>query len=146
MDLGMTCICTYWKTFIVPLARYSTKPGKMLMQLALLVPTALGLVARQSSGAPAVTVKNGTYNGVYQPTYNQDLFLGMPFAQSPVGDLRLQLPQSLNESWSDARQATQYYPECVGYGVSSAYPVFGAGTDQIRAMILDTRQVRTVWH
>lgn len=90
----------------------------MLLILTLLTSAAFGLVARQSSGPPTVTVRNGTYSGIYQPTYNQDLFLGIPFAQPPLGDLRLQLPQSINETWTDTREATQYYPECVGYGVS----------------------------
>lgn len=98
----------------------------MLAVLVFFIPFAFGLVARQSSGPPAVTVRNGTYSGIYQPTYNQDLFLGIPFAQPPLGDLRLQLPQSLNETWSDTREATQYYPECVGYGVSQLYLVLAS--------------------
>jgi hypothetical protein len=34
-----------------------------------------------ASGTPVVTVKNGSYSGVYNPTYNQDFFLGIPYAQ-----------------------------------------------------------------
>jgi hypothetical protein len=30
---------------------------------------------------PTVTVKNGTYSGLYSPYYHQDFFLGIPFAQ-----------------------------------------------------------------
>lgn len=33
------------------------------------------------SPPPTVTVKNGTYSGVYSPGYDQDFFLGMPYAQ-----------------------------------------------------------------
>jgi len=90
----------------------------MLAFLALVVPCVLGIAVRQTPSAPTVTVKNGSYTGVHNPTYNEDFFLGIPYAQPPVGDLRLQLPQSLNESWSEPREATEYYPECVGYGVS----------------------------
>lgn len=90
----------------------------MLALLALFLPSCLGLSARQSSGAPSVAVRNGTYTGLYQPTYNQDLFLGIPFVQPPVGDLRFRFPQPLNTTWSEPRQATAYYPECVGYGVT----------------------------
>ena len=90
----------------------------MLALLALMVPCALGIAVRKSSSAPTVTVKNGSYTGVHNPTYNEDFFLGIPYAQPPVGDLRLQLPQSLNETWSEPREAVEYYPECVGYGVS----------------------------
>lgn len=68
-----------------------------------------------SSGAPTVTLKNGSYYGVYSSAYDQDFFLGMPFAQPPLGDLRLRQPQSLNTTWSGARNATVYQPECFGY-------------------------------
>ncbi|KAF1983101.1 carboxylesterase family protein-like protein [Aulographum hederae CBS 113979] len=61
-------------------------------------------------------VKNGTYAGVHSEKYNQDFFLGIPYAQPPVGDLRFRVTQSLNSSWEDAREATQYSKECVGYG------------------------------
>jgi len=53
---------------------------------------------------------------VYQPTYQQDYFLGIPFAQAPVGDLRYRVPQSLNTTWTGTRAADAYSSECVGYG------------------------------
>lgn len=40
----------------------------------------------------------------------------MPYAQPPVGNLRFQLPQSLTTTWNETRNATQYSPECYGYG------------------------------
>ena len=89
-----------------------SKMKSILYGLAL--PSVLGLATRQSS--PSANIANGTVNGYYQPTYNQDLFLGIPFAQPPVGDLRFRLPQPINESWSEPLSATAYYPECVGYG------------------------------
>lgn len=67
-------------------------------------------------GAPTVTIKNGSYYGVHNSFYNQDFFLGMPYSQPPLGELRLQVPQSLNETWTGTRNATQYSPECIGYG------------------------------
>ncbi|EMD01294.1 hypothetical protein BAUCODRAFT_82446 [Baudoinia panamericana UAMH 10762] len=69
-----------------------------------------------AGGAPAVTLKNGTVSGLHSSTYNQDFFLGVPFAQPPVGELRFTVPQSLNTTLSSIYQATQYAPECVGYG------------------------------
>ncbi|KAH7491184.1 Lipase 1 [Phytophthora ramorum] len=69
-----------------------------------------------ASDSPTVTVKNGSYYGVYQDTYDQDLFLGMPYAQPPVGDLRFRNPEPLNSTWSDSKNATEYSPECYGYG------------------------------
>lgn len=67
-------------------------------------------------GAPTVTVKNGSYYGVYNSEYDQDFFLGMPYTQPPLGELRLQVPQPLNETWTGTRNATEYSPECIGYG------------------------------
>lgn len=71
-----------------------------------------------SRSPPTATVRNGTYVGVHSATYNQDFFLGMPYAQQPVGDLRFTVPQPLNQTWSEAREAKQYSDICVGYGVS----------------------------
>ncbi|KAL3601460.1 hypothetical protein FPOAC2_05721 [Fusarium poae] len=71
-----------------------------------------GVVSQQ---APTVTVKNGTLEGRHEPGYNQDLFLGIPFAQPPVGQLRFQNPQSLNETF-DTLEVKKYGDSCVGYG------------------------------
>ncbi|KAK7914167.1 hypothetical protein PG985_011870 [Apiospora marii] len=65
---------------------------------------------------PVATVQNGSYYGVLNPTYNQDNFLGIPYAQPPTGDLRFRAPQPLNESWDGLRNATEYSPQCFGYG------------------------------
>ena len=70
------------------------------------------------TAAPTATTLNGTYVGRYVPEYDQDFFLGMPFAQPPVGPLRFANPQSLNTSFGGTRDATEYSVECVGYGVS----------------------------
>lgn len=91
--------------------------------------TAVHAVPTKSS--PTVAVRNGTYNGVRSSTYNQDFFLGMPYAQQPVGNLRFTVPQSLNASWDDIRNATQYSDICVGYGVSMTLSItFQDDSDQ----------------
>lgn len=74
--------------------------------------------ATSDASGPTATTLNGTYAGRYVPEYNQDFFLGIPFAQPPLGDLRFANPQSLNTSFAGVRNATEYSPECVGYGVS----------------------------
>jgi cholinesterase len=86
---------------------------------------ALWAVGNAAPGCPAnpnprVHVRNGTYVGVRNENYKQDFFLGMPYAQQPVGNLRFRLPQSLNESWKGERDAKEYSPICVGYGVSQS--------------------------
>lgn len=65
--------------------------------------------------APTVTVRNGTYIGLHSESYNQDIFLGMPYAKAPVGDLRLVRPQPLNQSWNVPRRATTYGDSCPAY-------------------------------
>lgn len=76
-----------------------------------------GAVCAAARQPPTVQVKNGTYEGKYVASYNQDLFLGVPFAQPPVGSLRFQNPQPLNTTFK-TRKATEYADSCVGYGVS----------------------------
>ena len=63
--------------------------------------------------APAVRVKNGTYAGTHAPGYNQDFFLGMPYAQKAE---RWTQAQGLNDTWHGSREATVYPKHCIGYG------------------------------
>ncbi|KAH6647336.1 lipase [Truncatella angustata] len=75
-----------------------------------------GAKAAATSGAPTVTLANGSYYGRYSAEYGQDYFLGVPFAQPPVGNLRLAAPQPLNTTFDEPQGATAYGPECIGYG------------------------------
>ncbi|KAL2851245.1 Alpha/Beta hydrolase protein [Aspergillus pseudodeflectus] len=70
---------------------------------------------------PTATVRNGTYVGVQNAHYNQDYFLGIPYAQQPIGNLRFTIPQSLNETWEGTREAKEYSEICVGYGTDSIW-------------------------
>ncbi|KAL5344006.1 Alpha/Beta hydrolase protein [Aspergillus crustosus] len=88
-----------------------------LSSLASSAPSSLG----HSRSGPTAHVRNGTYNGVQNTHYNQDLFLGIPYAQQPVGDLRFALPASLNETWNGERDAKAYGDICVGYGTDSIW-------------------------
>ena len=79
------------------------------------------LCAAQSNASSSltVTVQNGTYQGRYLAEgWNQDLFLGMPYAQPPTGDLRFRWPQSLNSSFEGIRDASQYGYSCYQYGTT----------------------------
>ena len=73
--------------------------------------TALFGLTSCGSSAPTVTVKNGTYIGAHSAEYDQDYFLGMPYAQPPTGSLRFRNPVGLNATWNDTRLATQYSGE-----------------------------------
>jgi carboxylesterase type B len=68
--------------------------------------------------SPTAHTKNGTYVGTHSREYDQDFFLGVPYAQPPIGDARFRNPLSLNDSWYGSRRAAQYSPACVGYGPS----------------------------
>lgn len=87
-----------------------------LMVLAASADALVPRYANHSSAAPTVQVQNGSYYGRHNPTYGQDEFLGIPYAQPPVDTLRFRVPQPLNSSWSNQRNATEYSPQCFGYG------------------------------
>ncbi|KAL9088194.1 MAG: hypothetical protein Q9165_006321 [Trypethelium subeluteriae] len=79
----------------------------------------LGFIsAISAASSPSAAVKNGTYVGRHEPNWNQDLFLGIPYAQPPIGDLRFRWPQELNTSFSQPRQATQYGYSCYQYATT----------------------------
>ncbi|KAI0159382.1 Alpha/Beta hydrolase protein [Pestalotiopsis sp. NC0098] len=55
------------------------------------------LVERQDVAQPTVTIADGTVVGIVRD--NTESFAGIPFAQPPVGALRLKPPQRLNSSF-----------------------------------------------
>ncbi|KAH8917912.1 alpha/beta-hydrolase [Atractiella rhizophila] len=61
--------------------------------------------------APTVEVKQGTIVGVDLPNFDQEIFLGIPYAQPPLGDLRLRKPQAYNSTY-DNFDASKYSPLC----------------------------------
>ncbi|KAK2045936.1 carboxylesterase [Colletotrichum somersetense] len=62
---------------------------------------------------PVVQVKNGSYVGIHNSDFNQDYFLGMPYAKTPE---RFRISESLDTTWNGTRPATQYPKHCIGYG------------------------------
>lgn len=80
----------------------------------------LGLIAcvagAKCNKSPKADTVNGTYVGKHLTTWEQDAFLGMPFAQPPLGDLRFRRPQYINSSFEDERNATEYGYSCMQYG------------------------------
>jgi carboxylesterase type B len=70
---------------------------------------------------PTVETANGTLTGLYNTQYNQDFFLGIPYAQPPIGPLRYHRPQPVSQPWSN-RNATVPSPGCHSAPVN--LPVF----------------------
>ncbi|KAF2856445.1 alpha/beta-hydrolase [Plenodomus tracheiphilus IPT5] len=71
--------------------------------------------------APIAHGKNGSIVGTYSPNFKQDFFLGVPFAQPPVGDLRFRQARPLNSTWEGVRDASKYADHCVGYGLDQTF-------------------------
>ncbi|KAF7341340.1 Carboxylic ester hydrolase [Mycena venus] len=94
------------------------------MRQAILI-AALACTALAGS-QPCVEIANGTVYGVDLPQFGQHLFLGIPYAQPPVGDLRLRPPRSINKKFTNL-DATAYGPHCfssftTGFDDSTGYP------------------------
>ncbi|KAL1634432.1 hypothetical protein SLS58_010673 [Diplodia intermedia] len=66
-----------------------------------------------NSSTPTAKTINGTYAGRRLADWDQEVFLGIPFAQPPIGQLRFRWPQSLNTSFSEVRDATRYGHTCI---------------------------------
>lgn len=64
--------------------------------------------------APSATTHNGTVCGEVLGSFQQDVFLGVPFTQSPIGDLRFRHPQSYQSKYA-AYDATKQPASCPGY-------------------------------
>ena len=86
----------------------------------LLVATATASIAprQTNSSAPLATTKNGTLIGRHNAAYNQDFFLGIPYATPPLADLRFNNPIPYNETY-ESKDSTEYGKTCYGYGVCS---------------------------
>ena len=84
------------------------------MRAAVVLATAGGLAVGWEKSPPTVQTLNGTIQGRHLPTFNQDLFLGIPFARAP----RLNNPKPWNETYPRTApfDASDYGPTCYGFG------------------------------
>jgi para-nitrobenzyl esterase len=77
--------------------------------IGILLTTAL---AASASGQNRVKTANGMVEGVSEKTSRIRAFKGIPFAAPPVGDLRWQPPQPVQD-WQGVRQTNQFGPRCM---------------------------------
>lgn len=100
---------------------FSTSLSSMFALVFTIFALNLDACLAQTSGnstAPIATVKNGTFAGRYLPVWDQDLFLGIPYAQPPLGQLRFKTPQILNTSFAETKDASQYGHSCYQYATN----------------------------
>lgn len=83
----------------------------MRISIALLPGLLFALLAHGSGANPCVAVPQGKICGRHDSGYNQDLFLGVPFAKAPTGQLRFAKPRAVDQS-SKTINATAYGPSC----------------------------------
>ncbi|GAA5950607.1 hypothetical protein JCM3765_000548 [Sporobolomyces pararoseus] len=70
-----------------------------------------------SYGGPTVQIKNGTIEGIAIQSFNQEAFLGIPYAQPPTGERRLRKAQSIEKGFEGGKyQAHNYSVFCPGFG------------------------------
>lgn len=73
----------------------------------------------ERAAGPAVHLSNGTYLGLHNKEYDQDFFLGIPYAKPPTGSLRFAAPEPLTDEFDEPRSATEYSLMCIGYGADT---------------------------
>ncbi|KAK1580027.1 carboxylesterase [Colletotrichum navitas] len=86
-----------------------------MARLCYLLAAASACLGAAAAREPTAQVTNGTYRGRHLSEWDQDVFLGVPFAQPPVGQLRYRWPQSLNSSFDGVRDATQQGYSCMQF-------------------------------
>ncbi|KAH9881118.1 hypothetical protein J1614_001612 [Plenodomus biglobosus] len=96
-----------------------TNSRARLLFLSLLAHVATSSAA--STPRPTINTTNGTVVGVHNTQFDQDFFLGIPYAQPPIGPLRYNRPEPVAESW-EQRDATETGAWC--HSAPVALPVF----------------------
>ncbi|KAJ3539401.1 hypothetical protein NM688_g6365 [Phlebia brevispora] len=103
----------------------------LLSTLLLLVNASAGIHINRDAPGPTVTLDNGTFVGTTDPSTGTSAFLGIPFAQPPIGDLRFRLPVP-NNAYSGNYNATTFGATCLQQAVSTPQAVL---TEEILGVV-----------
>jgi para-nitrobenzyl esterase len=85
--------------------------GALLAGISLTVSHA---ASGKESGGPVVRVTGGKVQGQLLPAPGGAVFKGIPYAASPIGDLRWREPQPV-KAWQGVRSASEYGADCASY-------------------------------
>ncbi len=92
---------------------------KILSTTLLLAIAICSAIAQGNNGFPVQTkVENGIIEGLYDTKSGLQLYLGVPFAKPPVGNLRWKAPQP-PDNWTSVKQTKAFGPRAI------QAPVFG---------------------
>ncbi|HIE88833.1 MAG TPA: hypothetical protein EYP91_18745, partial [Gammaproteobacteria bacterium] len=72
----------------------------------------VALILSACDNAPLVGVDGETLAGKYVEDGKVAAFLGVPFAEAPIGDLRWRTPQPLSNTVAE-REVTEFAPACM---------------------------------
>lgn len=81
-----------------------------LLKICLALGCLVGSLSVNAQSAPIVQIQSGRIAGLQQQ--GVDIFLGIPYAKPPVGDLRWQRPLTAS-AWRGIRQATSFGASCM---------------------------------
>ncbi|KAF8354216.1 hypothetical protein PRIPAC_95839 [Pristionchus pacificus] len=71
--------------------------------------------SRSAPSTPVIATRDGKIQGkrlVDEPNFKADAYLGIPFAQPPLGDLRFRKPVAPNK-WADTRECFEHPKKCI---------------------------------
>lgn len=88
-------------------------PRSLIITLCCLSKVWVSSAAPTKHTSPVVHIQNGTLAGLYDPIYHQDFFLGVPYAASPVGQLRFSMPAPA-KAWNGTKSVKTPGPWCMG--------------------------------
>ncbi|KAK6341528.1 hypothetical protein TWF696_008600 [Orbilia brochopaga] len=86
----------------------------LLLTVLPLLPDLAHAKAHRPPPAPTVTIRNGTIRGFHSDVWQQDFFLGIPYAQPPTGNNRFNLPKPITTKWEGEFVATAFGDRCLG--------------------------------